>query len=343
MNVNISTEDSSINDFLTIFDTLKKRPHKFLVHDVFFTTQFIDAIKNYKIIDTNYITELITGKESTLNRKVFYQFEDNFWISFLEIDVDSEDSTISEVCFYYEDTKFESNIWKILDNLSSLSLIENIQDFKTGYISQTSGQVEVINLDLNGISIDSYHNKNVVKKLNGIVKKINKTERGLTIFSGERGLGKTTAAKYIAQQIQRNTVFVPGNLIDHTINNPEFKNLLSPNKKYLIIIDDCELLYTFGKNNFFTSNILQMVDGFLADNLNLQIMLIYNQEVDDIDENILHANNLLDVVEFEYLDVKTANNLLEELDLKQNVKDCIRLIEVFKTSTYAKNSKIGLE
>jgi putative ribosome biogenesis GTPase RsgA len=52
--------------------------------------------------------------------------------------------------------------------------------------------------------------------------KIKKSEKGLSVLWGERGTGKTSIINYLADKLDRIVIFIPNNLIEHTINNPDF-------------------------------------------------------------------------------------------------------------------------
>jgi hypothetical protein len=346
MNINITSEDPLVNEFLEIFEVLKKRPNKFLVHDIFLTTEFNQYLTKFDLKGSNFITELINNGESVVtNRKAFHQLQDNLWISYLEVDIDSEESTVGEITFYYDTKESESIIYELLENLQSLEDATDIdlQESKVNYLSQINNSLQIININLENTSVSGYHNKDITKQINKLIKKINKSSKGISVFCGERGLGKTFATKFVCQEVDRISIFIPFNLIDHTINNPEFRNLISSDKKYLLIIDDCEFLYSFGKNNNFSGNILQLIDGFLSDQINLQILLVWNLDQEDIDDNILNSNNILDIIQFEYLDVKVANSLSEDLELKQTFTEPLKLVDVMRGSKLNKNKKIGLE
>ena len=92
----------------------------------------------------------------------------------------------------------------------------------------------------------------------------------------------------------------------------------------------------------FSNNIMIFVDGFLSDNLNLLVILIFNDLEEDIDENILDCNSLLDVIEVDDLDSELATELSKNLGYNKKYKDSIRLIDVVQNKKMDKIEKIGL-
>ena len=99
----------------------------------------------------------------------------------------------------------------------------------------------------------------------------------------------------------------------------------------------------YGKMSYFTNNVQQIVDGFLSDHVNLQVLLVFNSEYDDIDETLIDSNNLIDVIEFRLLDVDTANELSKEIGKSKNIKEDCRLVDVFKGSHSNGKKTIGLK
>jgi hypothetical protein len=79
-------------------------------------------------------------------------------------------------------------------------------------------------------------------------------------------------------------------MIDHTINNPEFRKFLKRYDKPILVIDDCEIFMgdNWGRQNPTSSNLLQMVDGFLSESINCNIITIFNTDTeDDIDQSLI--------------------------------------------------------
>jgi hypothetical protein len=99
----------------------------------------------------------------------------------------------------------------------------------------------------------------------------------------------------------------------------------------------------YGKMSYFTNNVLQLVDGFLSDHINLQVLLVFNSEYDDIDETLIESNNLIDAIEFGLIDIDTANELSKEIGKSKNIKDDCRLVDVFRGTHSNGKKTIGLK
>jgi hypothetical protein len=348
MNININREESNINDFLIIFEHLGNRPNRLIIHDSFSGKDFHGILDSIVIKDekiSNQFTELLSKNGNyVINKKSIRQIDEKIWISFLELNKSSENYIVNEICFYYDGEDKIETVNKIVD-----SLLDYIVDYsddsidKVNCLSIVNNALELQSINFSEIEVDGYYNITTTKQIDKLVKSIKKNKKGLSILHGERGLGKTNAVKYISSKVDRMSIYIPINLIEQSINNPEFINFIKKYESCLLIVDDCEFLYSFGKNNFFSSNIIQLIDGFFSDELNLQIILLFNSCKEEIDNCLLDSNNIIDVIEFDLLDSKTATDLSESIGKDRKFKDDVKLIEVLNNKKKTKKEGIGLK
>ena len=236
-------------------------------------------------------------------------------------------------------------------------IIDLLNDCLLDYTEEESMNLNTISLNQNGLEIepinnqsidndnlDSYYNGKTFKELQKLVKKVKKNNKGLSILWGQKGTGKTAAINYIADNLDRIVFFIPNNLIEHTINNPDFRKFLKKHHKPIIIIDDCEMIFNeyFAKSNVVVNNLLQLVDGFLSDDLEVNIITIFNvEEEDEIDHTLLDCNNLIEVVEFEYLEDDEATELSRILGHSKKYKNKTKLIDIIKKRNGSIENRIG--
>jgi DNA replication protein DnaC len=347
LKLNINEENYNLSDWMIIFEKFGQRPNKTVVHDFFSKELFLEIIQSKN--EPNLLTEYIPSEDSyIINQKVLLEIEENIWISYVIVDKDSETSMIDEVTFFYKEKEQEIKVIEFVDKLCQcvieLDINSKTQKFNTISLNATSIELEPLHLSIDDIELDCRYNTDIIKKSDKLIKKIKKKERGISVLCGDKGLGKTTLSKYIASNIDRICIFIPNNMIDLSINNPEFKNFLRKFENPLIIIDDCEFLTNnqFTKLNYFSNNIQQLVDGFLSESLNLQVILIFNENLDEIEEDILDSNSLIDCIEFDLLETDTANELSKILGNNKKYKSPVRLIEVIQNKKSEKIEKIGL-
>ena len=335
MNININRDDSGINDFLIIFDSMKSRPSRVILHDRFSGKEFNDIIESFissKKLEKNFLTEYIPSDDDyIINEKVLLQIDENIWISYLVINKQSEDYIINEVCFYYKSVEQQDHVEKMVVQITECIVDYEDESNKINTLSMNSDNlIDLEPLIISEIDTENMYSDAVIKKIDKLVKVIKKDSKGLSIFTGEKGLGKTNMCKYVASKVDKMSIFIPNNMIDHTVNSPDFKRFLSRFEKTLIIIDDCEFLYNpvFGRMNHFTNSILQLVDGFMSEHLNTHFLLVFNTTEEELDENLLDCNNLIDVVEFDMLSSEMATELSKSLGINKKHKNETRLLDV---------------
>jgi len=350
LNININKDESHLNDFLYCWSKFSTRPNEIVIHNTYSTKKFNDVLLN-SIIEKTIFTEVIPSDEDfIINDKMFVKISDSIYLSYVAIDRNKDNSIISEVTFLYKDydkdfVEVENLIGKLNDCLVDVQQDENSGcSLNTLSLSPNGLEIEPVSSNINLDNIELYYPPKVLKNVDKLIKLIKKSDKGLSILYGPRGTGKTSMVDYISSKIDRVVTFIPNNMIDITINNPDFRKLLKRHTRPIIVIDDCEIFFNefFTKSNMFVNNLLQLVDGFLSDSIEVNIVLILN--VDDegeIDHSLLDCNNLIDVIEFDDLSSDDANELSKEIGFNKKYKSGARLIDVVKNKKQKPTSDIG--
>jgi energy-coupling factor transporter ATP-binding protein EcfA2 len=343
-NLNINDDDYNLSDYFIIYEKFGQRPNKLIVHDSFLGSAFEKIITTS---NTNRVTELLPTEDSYIvNEKVLLEINEDIWCSYFIINKDSDNFIINDICFFYKKDENLIYINKVVEDLSN-SVVdydkESINKFNTISISNGSLDIEPIYVDVDSLSVAGKYKSETIKMVNHLARKIKKTNKGLSIFYGDKGVGKTTMLKYLSSKVDRMSIYIPNNMIDITINNPEFKTFFKKFDKIFILIDDCEFLSNqFLKINQFSNNIIQLVDGFLSDSLNIHILLVFNGSKDEIDESILECNNLIDIIEFGKLNSHSANELSKKMGFNKKYKYDVKLSDVVHDKIVENEHKIGL-
>ena len=346
VNLNIGKDDYHLNDYLVCWEKFGHRPNKILIHNTYSGKLFDEVITKY-VIEKNVFTEVIPDTEELIiNDKLFIKLDEGCYISYIVADRLSESSFIDSISFYYA-----NGYEKVQD------FIDELNDCVLDYEEDDSNKLNTIGLSLNGLEIepislhnidldnvDNYYNTETFRRVEKAVKQIKKADKGLTVFYGERGSGKTSIINYISSKLDRIVIFIPNNMIDHTINNPEFRKFIKKYDKPVLVLDDCEIAFTenYGRSNMFTSNLLQMVDGFLSDSINCNIVTIFNiDDEEEIDPSLLECNNLIDVIEFEMLTDEESNLLAKHIQSNKKYKNKTKLIDIIKKRSNKQGFEIG--
>jgi AAA+ ATPase superfamily predicted ATPase len=348
LSININKDDSNLNDFLYCWDIFGKRPNKIVIHNTYSTKPFAKIVSEHSI-EKNIFTEILPNDEDfTINDKIISNLGDDVYLSYIVIDRNQDNSIVSDIVFFYKSQESSKKVQSIIEELNDCLVDfceEETNNLNTIALSTQSGlEIEPIELDDDFENFDHYYSSNTGKSVEKLIKKIKKSNKGLSVLYGERGTGKTSVINYIASKLDRIVIFIPNNLIEHTINNPDFRKFIKKFQKPVIVLDDCELTLSdyYNRTNITTNNILQMVDGFLSDTMEVNIICIFNtDDEDDIDEALLDCNSLIDVIEFEYLSGEESEELSKVVGSGKKYKNKTRLIDIIKKKSGGDQKKIG--
>lgn len=345
LNLNITKDDYNLNDFIYCWDKFGSRPNRIVIHNTY-SSKLFNKVMDVHILDKNVFTEVIPDSEEVIiNDKMLAKLDDKCYLSYVVADRNMDNSFIDSITFYYEGS------YEGIQNI-----LEELNDCILDYCEDDSNKLNTIGISVNGLEIepislkdddientDLFYSTSTFKKVEKAIKGIKKSDKGLTIFYGERGTGKTSMINYLASKLDRIVIFIPNNMIEHTINNPEFRKFIKKYEKPILILDDCEMMFgeAFSRNPF-ANNLLQMVDGFLSDTMNVSIVALFNiEDEDEIDHSLLECNNLIDVVEFEYLSSEESMDLAKHLQSNKKYKNKTRLVDIIKKRSNLEELEIG--
>jgi hypothetical protein len=347
-NIKYTKDDSNLNDFLYCTNEFGERPSKIVMTFNFKSLEFSKYFAEIECI--NVVTEASPADGvNMINEKYFAKINKNIYISYTHLDKNVDKSVITNVIIYYN----TPHLGTLLEDIDSFiekdsELIGkdkiNIINYNHATHGYTLEGMDIIEADYDNLNL--YYNKSSAKGFNKIIKKIKKKNKGLFIMHGKRGAGKTTALSFIANNCSKMSIFIPNNMIEYTINNPDFLEVL---KTYspLLILDDCEVLLDgiYSKSDIIFTNLLQLVDGFHSNELDTHILMCFNiNSEDELDSTLIEANNLLKIVEVKPLNVETSNALSKHLGFNYEIKEDILLVNLLKENIEEEyTSKIGFE
>lgn len=169
-----------------------------------------------------------------------------------------------------------------------------------------------------------------------LMKKIYYNSKGLIVFHGEPGSGKTQYIRKIIQDLtgkSRILYFSPAMI--NSITNPDFIDFIQEwakeseddNKKRIIILEDAEPLLESRENgrNIGITNLLNLTSGLLSDFLSIQYICTFNTKIDEIDQALLREERLTAIKKFNNLDYEETIKLAELLKIKK--EDIDELLE----------------
>jgi hypothetical protein len=325
-----------------------EKPSKITIYESFETDKFYSIITNDLIEEKSNVTEIfLTNDEESINTRYFLKLTDDIFISFTCIEENKENALITEVTFYYN-SKSREKTEELVEKIKSITYKKEESEFtdsKYNYVTLNANGLslepyEPLDIDLE--NIEFYYNTETIKESKKLIKKIKNTHKGISILYGERGTGKTSLIDWITSTIDKKVIQLPSSSIDVTINNPEFIQSVKNWSDSILILDDVDPYFNsmYRNSSLLINNLLQLVDGFLSDDLGLHIILIFNDE--QTDEELETSPNFISKIKLDYLSKEKGKELAEFLEIKGKVETDIRLSDVIsKRFKVQKNQKVG--
>jgi hypothetical protein len=348
LNLNVNKDDPNLNDFIWCWQQFGSRPNRIILYNSYISKDFSDIILPLAIEKNTYTEVIPSEEERIINDKVIVKIDEGIFISYVTIDRLNDGSAINEVCFYYKSDDNSKEINDIIEKLDSCLIgfeSESQSHFRLNTLSISNGVLEIEAVSpIEDLDFDHFLSSKTQKSVSKLIKKIKKSSKGISVIWGPRGTGKTTIIHYLAEKLDRQVIYLPTNMVEHTINNPEFRKFFKKLSKPVIVIDDCDLICgePFGRGTQFVGNILQLVDGLLSDVNEANLITIFNCEKEsDIDDLLLDSNNLHGVINFSLLTSDEATDLSHHLGNKKKFSNPTRMIDVIKNNTLERNPNLG--
>jgi len=235
---------------------------------------------------------------------------------FYRINVTYPDDYESEVINYIKTLQAESD----KNEYGVAILAQNSDGFKLIY---QDGSKNIPDISMN---YPTTFRPNIKK----IQDSLNEESKGLYLFSGIPGTGKTSFVNYLANTVNKQFIYIPNTMVN-SLDNPSFINFLSEYSNSVLIIEDAEeCLKTRGSGNTgMVSTILNITDGLLGDILKIAVIATYNADDKIIDSALLRKGRLKHKHYFDKLPIDDAKALAEHLELKIDIDKPMSLGDVY--------------
>jgi energy-coupling factor transporter ATP-binding protein EcfA2 len=212
---------------------------------------------------------------------------------------------------------------------------------------------EPINLDVpTDIDVELNYGKDFVEIEKEIIKRLNENEKGLYMFHGSAGTGKSTFLKYLTTKVKKDFVYIPATMIESFINNPHTLSSLLQKKNSVLILEDAEktIVKRMGDNydSSAVTSLLNISDGILGDILKCPIILTYNCSKNDIDEALRRKGRLQVDYEFGPLKIKDAKKLAKKLgfsdsEIEEKINKDMVIADIYNLTKKTEMSEIKKE
>jgi len=318
-----------------------------------YSKRFWNMLKEYNISEKDMIlhTDIDIDEKHKIHKKFSYLIKLNdknniFFISFFDevrgyddsdynefATKEDKENKINSLKIYYSSNISFDDIEIFVNKALDCSYLQSrknlfyiIQSSQYGFQLKAS---YVKNLD---IDLELNYGKQFIKINDKIIDKLKNTKRGLFIFHGATGTGKTTyIRKLISELSDKTIIYVPTYMMSQ-MADPELISFISKFKDIILILEDSEniLANTIDNRSQAISNILNMTDGLLNDSMEIQIIATFNTNKKLIDKALIRAGRLQVDYKFNKLNKENSQKLINHLGLNKEVNKPMSLAEIYE-------------
>ncbi|HUH52243.1 MAG TPA: AAA family ATPase [Flavobacterium sp.] len=317
---NTNTRISSMSLYYGYFEEIPNTKEITNV-DITASRKWIFSELKNEIIKEHYCQQYVPEKEKNFYFIHFFILKNNIMIHL-------EHNTIEIV--------FSSDLEVEAEQLQMLMLFLQKKKKKTTEIrlitrndsGLTTTEIELKKPKLN---LNLHYNDAFKEVHQNILKNIRKENtKGLYLFHGEPGTGKSTYIKHLIHQQTKEVIFLSPKIAG-SLENFALTEFLIDRKNCVLVIEDAEELVVSRDNrqNSGLSFLLNLTDGLLGESLGIQIIATFNTDVRNIDKALLRKGRLTAIYEFKKLSVNKTNVLLEKLGKNIQIDTEMSLADIF--------------
>jgi len=255
------------------------------------------------------------------------------------------DNVVTFSLFLIDETLPKEEDDKLHDAFKSC-IIKEKETITIGMVSYDEGSFYVKDFDIKDKIyelqlLDMHYGEGFEDFNNKLYERLISEHKGLTLFHGSPGTGKTTYIRHLIKKIKtndknNNILYFPPTMVG-SITEPGFINFISEwvadsqGKNYLLIEDAEPLLESRNQSrNIGITNLLNLTDGILNDVLSIQIIATFNTNLKNVDDALLRPERLLARKEFKALTNTKALILAKEIGIDESlIKGSMSLADIY--------------
>lgn len=208
--------------------------------------------------------------------------------------------------------------------------IDNLKA-KIGIISHNGHNLYVKNFKIKERDkfehLDLHYGEGFTNFNESLIERIKNETKGLVLFHGEPGTGKTQYIRYLLKVLRDNNkgvLYVPPSFSSQ-LTEPHMIEFISnwvkeEDKDCILLIEDAEPLLEIRKGGdgrtTGISNLLNMTDGILNDMLGLMVIATFNTEISKIDSALLRPGRLIARKEFTKISELDSHKLAKAINIE---------------------------
>jgi hypothetical protein len=286
----------------------------------------LDKVKTFDYLINLYplihVEECHNAYDASINHHIVFQVEDYI------LDI------------YYADLGSNQHVFQIIEGLNNADLLFVEKDDLTTHRVNIIAEGEYRELVLKpfdckdyNVSVEENYNDDFKDIYLSLIDQLGSDEKGFFILHGDPGTGKTKLINHLIKSVDKKFIYLPSHMVQ-VMASPKFIPFLSKIRDCVLIIEDAEsILFEAGLRNESTSNLLNLTDGLLADQLNLKIICTFNADISQIDKALLRKGRLSLKYKFESLSLDKTNKLLNKLDIDFESKTGMNLSDIYNFSS----------
>jgi hypothetical protein len=266
--------------------------------------------------------------------------------------LDDTDNVVTFSLFLVGDEITEEEDKKLKESFK-LSTIKEKETVTIGMVSFDEGNFYVKDFDIKDKIyelqlLDMHYGEGFEEFNDKLINRLLNEQKGLTLFHGDPGTGKTTFIRHLIKKIKlndkyNNILYFPPTMVG-SITEPGFINFISEwvsdskGKNYLLIEDAEPLLESRNQSrNIGITNLLNLTDGILNDVLSIQIIATFNTNLKNVDVALLRPERLLARKEFKFLSEDKGKKLAEKIGVKVDlIKGEMSLADIYSMKKESK-------
>jgi molybdopterin-guanine dinucleotide biosynthesis protein len=351
------SQTSVDNEYTLIALDFNRLPNCYNILHEIYSANFWKYLKNtYKITNENVhlttdFTVDLKNREQKTHRYLIYLESEGVYLSFfdeeknlddndyLELVEESERSNkINSLKIYYTDKNIDFVTETLVPEIKKLIHFPSIKNqfFIISINSMGGYELRGSYIRKIDVDLDLNYGEGFSKKHSKIVEDMRKSSKGLYLFHGDSGVGKTTYIRKLISELSEDKTFIyiPSYLM-YELANPDLISFISQFKDSILILEDAENVLTSSQQDRTqaVSNILNMSDGLLNDAIDIQIIATFNVAKKIIDEALTRKGRLRVNHMFRKLKPKEATLIAEKNNIKRTFDKDVSLAEIFNSES----------
>lgn len=292
---------------------VKRKPTFYFKHkDYVVVANIVDKNSKDNEGDNEWEHEIFGGKSNSKNKSLSKFINKNN--SKVYISISYPTSLFGE--FLKDDFSF----------LEKYKIVDKNKDFVSVLIKNQYGEYdfEPLTIKVPKMNIELNYGENFSKEVyKKIIHKLKNNNKGLYMFHGDPGTGKSSFIKHLTTVIKKEFIFIPTSFIEKFISDPDIFAILIRRKNCVLILEDAEkiLISREKEDNQFISTLLNISDGILSDILEASVVLTYNCDDTKIDKALKRKGRTMVDYKFNKLTINEAKKLAKHLNIDESKID----------------------